>query len=131
MPKEFSEISRKSIWALVQDIAEIGDILRKELPYDYLTPSWNVEDGTDNFTIGICARMGEKHDLLTIYTHYFDAPPEPKKMYPPNCCARGTLEISASGPCHEKHSKSVEHRSGGWCIITASGSRSRLPTSLS
>jgi hypothetical protein len=52
MPEEFSKISRKSIWALVQDIAEIGNVLRKELPYDYLTPSWNIEDGTDNFTIG-------------------------------------------------------------------------------
>ena len=27
---------------------------------------------------------------------YVIPPPEPKEMYPPNCCAVGTLEISAS-----------------------------------
>jgi hypothetical protein len=33
-----------------------------------------------------------------IYTHYLDAPPEPKGMYPPDCCAVGTLQVSASEP---------------------------------
>jgi len=98
MPEEFSEISRKSVWALVQDISEIGEALRKELPYDSVTPSWNNEDGTDKFTIGICGRIGKTHHFLNIYTHYFDAPPEPKEMYPQNCCAIGTLEISSSEP---------------------------------
>jgi hypothetical protein len=98
MPEEFSEVSKKSIWALVQDIATIGEVLKKELPFDYLTPSWHAEGGTDNFTIGICARMGEKHHFLTIYTHYLDAPPEPKEMYPPDSCALGTLQISSSEP---------------------------------
>jgi hypothetical protein len=96
--EEFSEHSRKSIWALVQDTAAIGEVLRKELPYDSLTATWHNEDGTDDFTIGICGRMGETLHFLTIYTHYFDAPPEPKEMYPPNCCAIGTLEISSSEP---------------------------------
>lgn len=98
MPEEFSEISKQSIWALVQHFVAIGNVLKNELPYDYLTPSWHIEDGTDNFTIGICARAGENHHFLTIYTHYFDAPPEPKEMYPLDCCAAGTLEISASEP---------------------------------
>jgi hypothetical protein len=31
-----------------------------------------------------------------IYTHYLDAPPEPKGMYPPDCCAVGTLQVSTS-----------------------------------
>jgi len=31
MPEDFSEISRKSVWALIQDIAAIGDVLKKEL----------------------------------------------------------------------------------------------------
>jgi hypothetical protein len=98
MSEEYSEKSRKSVWALVQDMAAIADALRKELPYDSLVATWHNDDGTDDFTIGICGRMGETHHFLNIYTHYFDAPPEPKEMYPPNCCAIGTLEISSSEP---------------------------------
>jgi hypothetical protein len=98
MPEEFSEKSRKSVWALVQDMAAIGEVLRKELPYDSLTATWHNEDGTDDFITGICGRMGTTHHFLNIYTQYFDAPPEPKEMYPPNCCAIGTLEISSSAP---------------------------------
>jgi hypothetical protein len=127
MPEEFSEISRKSVWGVVQDIAAIGDVLRKELPYDSLAGTWHNEDGTDNFTIGIVGRMGEKHHFLSIYTHYFEAPPEPKEINPPNCCAIGTTP----NPCPERHSKSAEPPSGGWCITTKSGCRSRLPTSPS
>jgi hypothetical protein len=40
MPEEFSEISHQSIRALVRDIITIGNVLKKELPFDYLTPSW-------------------------------------------------------------------------------------------
>jgi hypothetical protein len=98
MPEEFSEVSRKSVWALVQDMAAIADALRKELPYDSLTATWHNEDGTDDFTVGICARMGKAHHFLNIYTHYFDEPPEPREIYPANCCARGTLEISSFEP---------------------------------
>jgi len=35
---------------------------------------------------------------LHIDTHYLDAAPEPKEVYPPNCCAVGTLQISSSEP---------------------------------
>jgi hypothetical protein len=63
-----------------------------------LAGTWHNEDGTDNFTIGIVGGMGEKHHFLSIYTHYFEAPPEPKEINPPNCCAIGTLEISSSEP---------------------------------
>src|ERR1700740_928951 len=98
MPEEFSEISNQSIWALAKHIAAIADVLKKELPFDYLTPSWHIEDGTDNCTVGIFARWGEKRHSLMIYTHYLDAPPEPKAMYPPDCCAVGPLQLSASEP---------------------------------
>ena len=83
MPEEFSEISNESIRSLIQHIIAIGNVLKKELPFDYLTPSWHFEDGTDNLTVGISVRWGEKHHSLMIYTHYLDAPPEPKGMYPP------------------------------------------------
>jgi hypothetical protein len=95
MPEEFSEISNKSIWALVQHFVAIGNVLKQELPFDYLTPTWHVEDGSEDFTVGISARWGEKHHSLTIYTHYLDEPPEPKEMYPADCCAVGTLQISS------------------------------------
>jgi hypothetical protein len=98
MPEEFWERSNKSVWALVQDMAAIADALRKELPYDSLTATWHNEDGTDDFTIGIVGRMKKTHHFLNVYTRYFEAEPEPKEMYPPNCCAIGTLEISSSEP---------------------------------
>ena len=46
MREEFSEISNQSIWALVQNIVAIANVLKKELPFDSLTPSWHVEDAT-------------------------------------------------------------------------------------
>lgn len=98
MSEEFSEISSQSIRALVKHLVEIGEVLNKELPFDYLTPSCHVENGTDNYTVGFFAKWGETLHSLMIYTHYLDAPPEPKEMYPPNCCAIGTLEISSSEP---------------------------------
>ena len=90
MSEEFSEISNQSIRALIQCIVAIGNVLKKELPFDYLTPSWHIEDGTDNCTVWIFARLGEKHHSLVIYTHYVDAPPEPKGMYRPDCCVVAT-----------------------------------------
>ena len=57
MPEEFSEFSNQSIPALVQDIVAIGSVLKKELPFDYLAPSWHIEDGTDNCTVGISRRV--------------------------------------------------------------------------
>ena len=64
MPEDFSEISNQSIWALVQNIVAIGDVLKKELPFDSLTPSWHVEDGTDEFTVGILARWADSYHNL-------------------------------------------------------------------
>jgi hypothetical protein len=98
MPEEFSEFSNQSIRALVQDIVAIGNVLKKELPFDYLTPElayrrWNRHLHRWDFR-----EMGEKHHPLMIYTHYLDAPPEPKEIYPPDCCAVGTLQISSSDP---------------------------------
>jgi hypothetical protein len=98
MSEEFSEISNQSIWALVKYIVAIGDVLKKELPFDSLTPSWHAEDGTDDFTIGILPRWGDCYHSMMICTHHLDAPPEPKGMYPPDCCAVGTLQVSTSEP---------------------------------
>jgi hypothetical protein len=33
--------------------------------------------------------MGSEAPLAHDYPHYLDAPPEPKEMYPPYCCAVG------------------------------------------
>jgi hypothetical protein len=52
MSEHFSEISNESIRALIQHIVAIGNILKKELPFDYLTPSWHIEDGTDECSVG-------------------------------------------------------------------------------
>jgi len=127
MPEEFLEISNKSIWALVQHFVAIGDVLKNELPFDYLTPSWHIEDGSEDFTVGISARRGEKHHLLTIYTHYLDAPPEPKEMYPPDCCALGTLQISSSEPLRPEAlevcgtpERWMVHHNGKWVPLSAS-----------
>ena len=98
MSEDFSEISNKSIWVLLNHIVAIVDVLKNELPFDYLTPSWHIEDGTDNFTVGVSGRWGERYHHLTIDTRYLDAPPEPKEVYPPDCCALGTLQISSSEP---------------------------------
>jgi len=95
MPEEFSEISNKSLWVLLNHIVAIGNVLKQELP---LTPTWHIEDGSEDFTVGISARWGDCYHSMMIYTHYLDAPPEPKEMYPPDCCAIGTLEISSSDP---------------------------------
>ena len=96
--KNFSEINHQSIRALVQHVVAIGNALKKELPFDYLSPSWHIEDGTNNCTVGIFARWGQKRHSLMIYTHYLDAPPEPKGMHPPDCCVVGTLQVSPSDP---------------------------------
>jgi hypothetical protein len=77
---EFCQISSQSIWALAKHIAAIADELKKELPFDTLTASCHVKDGSDDFTIGILARCGDSHYCIMIYTHYLDAPPEPKEM---------------------------------------------------
>jgi len=41
------------------DIVAIANVLKKELSFDSLTPSWRAEDGTDDFTVGILARWGD------------------------------------------------------------------------
>ncbi len=98
MSEEFSEGSSKSIWMLLGHLTAIVEVLKKELPFDYLTPQWHVEDGTENFMVGISGRWGDRFHSLTVYTHYLESPPEPKEMYPPECCAVGTLQISTSEP---------------------------------
>lgn len=98
MSEDFSEVSNESIWALLKHFMAVVEVLKAELPFDYLTPQWHIEDGTDNFTVGISGRWGDRHHSLTVYTHYLDSPPEPKEMYPPECCAVGTLQISTSEP---------------------------------
>ena len=72
-----------------QKVAAIADVLKRELPFDSLTASWDAEDGTDDFTIGILARWRDSYHCIMIYTHYLDGPPEPKGMYPADCCANG------------------------------------------
>jgi hypothetical protein len=127
MPEDFSEISNQSIWALVQYIVAIVDVLKNELPFDYLTPSWHIEDGTDDFTVGVSGRWGERYHHLNIYTHYLDATPEPKEIYPPDCCALGTLQISSSEPlppdalevCGTPERWMVHHN-GKWVPLSAS-----------
>ena len=98
MPEEFSEVSNQSIWMLLERLIAIVEVLKKELPFDYLTPQWHIEEGTDNFMVGISGRWGDRFHSLTVYTHYLDSPPEPKEMYPPECCAVGKLQISTSIP---------------------------------
>jgi hypothetical protein len=98
MSEEFSEVSNKSIRTLLEHLIAIAEVLKKELPFDYLTPQWHVEDGTDDFMVGIRGRWGNRFHSLTVYTHYLDSPPDPKEMYPPECCAVGTLQISTSEP---------------------------------
>jgi hypothetical protein len=98
MPEDFSELSNQSIWTLVQNIVAIGDVLKKELPFDSLTPSWHVEDGTDEFTVGILARWADSYHCIVIQTRYLDEPPEPKEMYPAACCAVGTLQVFSPEP---------------------------------
>jgi hypothetical protein len=97
-PEDFSEVSNESIWALLKHFMAVVEVLKEELPFDYLTPQWHIEDGTDNFEVGISGRWGNRHHSLTVYTHYLDSPPEPKEMYPPECCAVGMLQISTSEP---------------------------------
>jgi hypothetical protein len=70
MSEDFSETSNKSIWVLLNHIVAIVDVLKNELPFDYLTPSWHIEDGTDNFTVGVSRRWGMRFHDSTIYTHY-------------------------------------------------------------
>jgi len=35
----------------LEHLIVIAGVLKKELPFDYLTPQWHVEDGTDNFMV--------------------------------------------------------------------------------
>jgi hypothetical protein len=127
MPEEFSEISNQSIWTLVENIVAIANVPKKELPFDSLTPSWHAEDGADDFTVGILARWGDSYHGMVIQTHYLDEPPEPNEMYPPDCCALGTLEISSSGPlpreafevCGTPERRTVHHN-GKWVPLSAS-----------
>ena len=127
MPEEFSENSNQSIRALIQYIVAIGSALKKELPFDYLTPSWHIGDGTDNCIVGISARWGEKRHSLMIYTHYLDAPPEPKEVYPEGCCAVGALQIfSPEASLRETleicgtPERWMAHHSGKWVPLSAS-----------
>ncbi|MFY9527526.1 MAG: hypothetical protein WAR24_01320, partial [Candidatus Acidiferrales bacterium] len=71
--EDFSEISNKSIWVLLKHLTAIVDVLKNELPFDYLTPSWHIEDATDNFTVGVSGRWGERYHSLMIYTHYLES----------------------------------------------------------
>ena len=126
MTEEFSETSKQSIWALVKHIQAIADGIRKELPFDSLTPSFHVEDGTDDFTIGILARCGDCHYCMTIYTHYLDAPPEPKEVYPESCCAVGALQIlSPEASLRESlevcgtAERWMAHHNGKWVPLSA------------
>ena len=97
MQQEFSETSNQAIWSLVKHIADVADVLKRELPFDSVTASWDAEDGTDDFTIGILARWRDSYHCIMIYTRYLDAPPEPKEMYPAKCCAVGTLHVFSPG----------------------------------
>jgi hypothetical protein len=107
MAEDFSEISNKSIWVLLNHIVATVDVLKNELPFDYLTPSWHIEDGTDNFTVGVSGRWGKRYHHLTIDTHYLDAPPEPNEMCPPDCCALGTLLFSGAVGAHREDRRAL------------------------
>ena len=125
---EFSEISNQSIWALIKHITVIADVLKQELPFESLTPSWHVEDGTDDFTIGILARSGDSHYSIMIYTHYLEAPPEPKEVYPEGCCAVGALQIFSAEALPREALEVVGRRTVGWSITTENGFRCQLRT---
>jgi hypothetical protein len=55
MPEDFAEISNQSIRAPMRDIVAIGNVLKNELPFDYLKPSWHIEGGTDNCALDSAA----------------------------------------------------------------------------
>ena len=96
MEEDFSDVSNKSLWALTKNFADIVEVLKQELPFDYLTAEWHIEDGTDNMMIGVSGRWHERYHSLTTWTHYLESPPQPKEMYPENCCAVATLEVITS-----------------------------------
>jgi len=143
MPEDFSEVSNKSIWKLLDDLVAIAKELEKELPFDYLIPQWHIEDATDNFMLGITGKWGDSLHSLTVHTHYLDSPPEPKEMYPPGCCAVGSLQISVSKP-HAADSLEIcgtpkqwlVHHHGKWIPLSASyvaflmGMNQKPPSSL-
>lgn len=67
MSEEFSGMSNESIRALIQYIIAIGNVLKNELSFDYLAPSWHIEDANDNCTVRDFREMGREapfaHDL--------------------------------------------------------------------
>jgi hypothetical protein len=62
-----------------------------------------------------------------IYTHYLDTLPEPKGMHPPDCCAVGTLQVSASESALPEAlevcgtpERWMIHHNGKWVPLSAS-----------
>jgi len=126
-PEEFRDVSNQSIWALVKHITAIADVLKNELPFDSLTPSWHAQDGTDGVTIVILARWSDSHHCITIDTRCVDEPPEPREMYPAACCAVGTLQVfSAEASPREVQEVCgtpdgwMVHHNGKWIPLSAS-----------
>ena len=132
MPQEFSETSNQSIWALAKYIAAIADVLKKELPFDTLTASCHVEDGTDDFTIGILARWADCYHSIMIYTHYLDAPPERSRKKCIQTAAAPSVRFTffpLKRRC-ERLWKCAEFRGAGRSIKTANGCRFQVRTWL-
>ena len=71
--------------------------------------------------------MGKTHHFLNIYTRYFDDLPEPREIYPPNCCAIGTLDVHSSQPLPRQSfevygtpERWMVHQNDKWVPLSAS-----------
>ncbi len=116
MPEEFAEISNASKHALVKQIVAIADVLKKELLFDSLSPSWHLEDGIDAVTVGILARLSESHHCITIDTRCVDEPREPREMHPAACCPVGTLQVFSAEASPREVQEVAELRMTGWSM---------------
>lgn len=126
-PEEFRERSNESISGLVKQIVAIADVLKKELPFDSLAPSWHVEDGTDEVTVGILARWEDRHSCVMIYTHSLDQPPQPQEIFPAESCAVGTLQAFSPDASPREVAEVcgtpdrwMVHHNGRWVPLSAS-----------
>lgn len=48
MAEDFSDISNKSLWALLQNFVHIVEVLKAELPFEYLFDRLDRLKGSDN-----------------------------------------------------------------------------------
>jgi hypothetical protein len=76
--------------------------------------------------------MERQLSFIMIYTHYLDAPPEPKEVYPAACCAVGTLHVFSPEPLPREvlevcgtSERWMAHHNGKWVPLSAPYVRGR------